>query len=86
MAHRGVAMLSGHGVGPLLYRWSGYLDGGTTLAADEMMMMGSPTFAISSFTVVSNQAIDLAGFSESLQRPVNRCQANWFTAMTKDVM
>ena len=79
-------MLSGHGVGPLLYRWSGYLDGGTTLAADEMVMMGRPTFAISSFTVVSNQAINLSGFSESLQRPVNRCQANWFTAMTKDVM
>ena len=66
-------MLSGHGVGPLLYRWSGYFNGGTTLAADEMVMMGSPTFAIPIFTVVSNQAINLAGFSESLQRPVNRC-------------
>ena len=79
-------MLSGHGVGPLFHRWSGYFNGGTTLAADEMVMMGSPTFSIPIFTVVSNQAINLAGFSESLQRPVNRCQANGFTAMTKDVM
>jgi hypothetical protein len=79
-------MFSGHGVGPFFYRWSGYFNSGTTLAADEMVMMGSPTFAIPSFTVVSNQAINLSGFSESLQRPVNRCQANWFTAMTKDVM
>jgi len=66
MAHRGVAMFISHGVGPLLYRWSGYFNGRTTLAADEMVMMGSPTFAIPSFTVVSNQAINLAGFSEIL--------------------
>jgi hypothetical protein len=79
-------MACGHGVGPLFYSWSGYFNSGTTLAADEMVMVGSPTFAIPSFTVVSNQAINLSGFSESLQRPVNRCQANWFTAMTKDVM
>ena len=59
-------MLSGHGVGPLFHRWSSYFDGRTTLAADEMVMMGSATFSIPIFTVVSNQAINLAGFSEIL--------------------